>query len=98
MKNLVVKNIENNGRSVPNQFIICYKKNNKKYKIFQSYASMILKWENGVLIEVGLGWDYSRTTGKYRNLMTGMNKKQFEKMLKNNFKWDKDTQSYKRIK
>ena len=51
MKNLTVKNIENNGKSVPNQFIICYKKNNKKYKIFQSYASMILKWENEVLIE-----------------------------------------------
>lgn len=96
MQNLRVENIENNGRSVANQFEIWYEENNKQYKVFQSYSSMILKWGNGLIIEVGSDWDYSRTTGKYRNLLTGMNKKEFEKMLKNEFSWNEKTQSYLR--
>ncbi len=96
MKNLIVENLENNGRNVPNQFIIKYTENNKNYEIFQSYSSMILKWENGVLIEVGVDWDYSRTTGKYRNLLIGMDKKQFNKILKNEFEYNENTQSYLR--
>lgn len=88
MKNLIVQNIYNNGRNVANQFEIYYEENNKHYKIFQSYESMILKWENGIIVEVGEDWDYSRTTGKYRNLLTNTNKKQFEKILKDEFEWD----------
>lgn len=98
MERLTVTNLKRNGRSIVNQFLIYYYKNGKKYKIYQSYSSMILKWKNGILIEVGLGWDYSRTTGKYRNLMTGLDKKAFEKMLKNEFEWSSDTQSYLRKK
>ena len=96
MKNLKVENIENNGRNVPNQFLISYIENEKNYELFQSYNSMIIKRENGKIIEVGSDWDYSRTTSKYRNLLTGMNKKEFEKMLKNKFSWNEKTQSYLR--
>lgn len=98
MKNLRVQNVFNNGREVPNQFEIYYEENKKYCKIFQSYQSMIIKWENGIIIEVGSYWDYSCTTGKYRNLMTGMDKKAFKKMLKNEFEWSSDTQSYLRKK
>ena len=91
-----VKNLENNGRSIPNQFLIYYTENGKNYKVFQSYKSMILKFENDILVEVGAIWNYSQTTGKYRNLLTDMNKKEFEKMLKNNFEYNENTQSYKR--
>lgn len=98
MKNLKVKNIENNGRNVPNQFLISYEENGKNYEVFQSYSSMILKWENGLIIEVGSDWDYSRTSGKYRNLLTGMNKKEFEKMLKEEFEYNENTQIYIRVK
>ena len=98
MKNLKVKNIENNDRNVPNQFLISYEENGKNYEVFQSYSSMILKWENGLIIEVGSDWDYSRTSGKYRNLLTGMNKKEFEKMLKKEFKYNENTQTYIRVK
>ena len=97
-KNLKVQNVYNNGRAVPNQFLIYFEKENKSYKVFQSYSSMILKWENGKIVEIGADWDYSRTTGKYRNLLTNMNKKEFEKMLNNEFKWDNKTETYKRIK
>lgn len=98
MENLEVKNIYNNDRNVVNQFIISYTENNKNYKIFQSYDSMIIKWENDKIIEVGCDWNYSRTTGKYRNILTKMNKKEFEKMLKNDFEYNKKTQTYIRIK
>lgn len=98
MKNLKVQNVYNNRRSIPNQFLISYTENNKEYKIFQSYSSIILKWENGSLIEVGADWDYSRTTGKYRNILIRMNKKEFEKILYKLFEWDENTQSYLRKK
>ena len=96
MKDLKVQNVHNNGREVTNQFEIYYSEDNKYYKIFQSYSNMIIKWENGRIIEVGSNWDYSKTTGKYRNLLTGMDKKAFEKMLKEEFEWNEVTQSYLR--
>ena len=98
MKNLKVQNVYNNGREVPNQFELFYEENNKYYKIFQSYSSMIIKWENGKIIEVGSDWDYSRTTGKYRNFLARMNKKEFEKMLKEEFEYNENTQTYIRKK
>lgn len=98
MKNLKVQNIENNGGNVPNQFLISYEENGKNYEVFQSYSSMILKWKNGLIIEVGSDWDYSRTSGKYRNLLTRMNKKEFEKMLKEKFEYNENTQTYIRVK
>ena len=96
MKNLKVQNLYNNGKEVPNQFEIFYTENNKRYKIFQSYDSLILKWENGKIIEVGKDWNFSKTTGKYCNLLTNTTKKAFEKMLKEDFKWEEGTQSYHR--
>ena len=94
MKDLKVKNVNNNGREVSNQFEIFYEENNKHYKIFQSYESMIIKWENSIIIEVGGDWDYSRTTGLYRNILTKTTKKEFEKMLQNNFIFKEETQTY----
>ena len=79
MKNIRVQNVYNNGKEVPNQFEIFYEENNKHYKIFQSYSNMIIKWENTKIIEIGNNWDYNRTVGKYRNLLTRMDKKEFEK-------------------
>ena len=96
MKNLKVKNLEYKGRQVPNQFLIEYTENGNEYQRFQAYDSMIIKWENGRMVEVGKDWDYSRTTGKYRNLLTRKDKKEFEKMLKEEFEWDEGTQSYYR--
>ena len=60
------------GRDIPNQFIIT----TEDRKIFQSYDSII-----AVKINMGnekdyitldkIYWDYSRTTGKYRNQFLG---------------------------
>lgn len=56
-----------NGNDVPNQFIIqAYGK-----QIFQSYDSVIaVKYSDGEVV-LGPNWDYSRTTGKYRNKFLG---------------------------
>lgn len=54
-----------NGNKIANQFII-----EDEGKIcFQSYDSMIVTIDyNTQTIVVGNDWDYSQTTGKYRNL------------------------------
>jgi hypothetical protein len=65
-----VRNITNDrGNSVVNQFIITDGSN----VYFQSYGSIIVK-QNIKTNKTYLDryyWDYSRTTGKYRNLFLG---------------------------
>lgn len=93
IKNLTVYNLE--GK--PNQFIINFSDfDGNTYKVFQSYDSMIIMWENNEIIQVGKDWDYSRTTGKYRNTVTGMNKKDIEKMLKEEFTFNESEEYYER--
>ena len=83
----------NKGNKIANQFII-YDDNNNKY--FQSYKSIIAKIENNDVIEnIGINyqrnkkvyldknyWDYSVTTGKYRNIFLNETKKETEKKIK----------------
>lgn len=53
------------GRPVANQFIIT----NGDTTVFQSYNSTIATIDYGEgTIKLGEDWDYSVTTGKYRNL------------------------------
>lgn len=52
------------GREVANQFII----ETDNTTVFQSYDSMIVTIDYATkLLLIGADWDYSRTTGKYRN-------------------------------
>ena len=57
------------GNAVPNQFIITDK--GKEY--FQSYNSIIAVKEKGQVKLDSYYWDYSVTTGKYRNDFLGEN-------------------------
>lgn len=66
------------GNDVPNQFIIY----TKDSVIFQSYSSIIAVVNNGRTILDRETWDYSTTTGKYRNQFLGMNKKEIEESIK----------------
>jgi hypothetical protein len=72
------------GNKVANQFII----NDSEFTLFQSYDSVIIKttFEDGkrVVYLDSNYWDYSKTTGKYRNLFLGENKKANELKIKNN--------------
>jgi len=55
------------GNTVPNQFIIT--DNGDEY--FQSYRSIIAKRSEGKIYLDNYYWDYSVTTGKYRNEFLG---------------------------
>ena len=56
-----------NGNKVANQFIIT--DNGDEY--FQSYRSIIVKRSKGKIYLDDYYWDYSVTTGKYRNEFLG---------------------------
>jgi hypothetical protein len=74
-----------NGNSVPNQFIIEDERRDvndnigpKRREVFQSYDRVIvvrLVWDSHTIIMLDERyWDYSRTTGKYRNQFLGETK------------------------
>jgi hypothetical protein len=68
-----VQNFKGNNGPVKNQFLIW---EDDGTRIFQSYNSIIAKiLPNGKTI-LGKDWDYSVTTGKYRNLFLGETKKE----------------------
>jgi hypothetical protein len=72
----------NNGQPVKNQFILF----DSEFTAFQSYDTIIVKtvFEDGirqVYLDIN-SWDYSRTTGKYRNEFLGETKKETEKKIK----------------
>ena len=68
----------NKGNKIANQFIIY----TTEGSIFQSYNSTIVKIENGKTYLDINKWDYSKTTGKYRNIFLNENKKQTEEKIK----------------
>ena len=69
MKRVKVRNMcGKSGREIPNQFIIY----TDKGTYFQSYKSIIAFRNNDNKITLDkYYWDYSRTTGKYRNEFLG---------------------------
>lgn len=74
-----IRNIRNNsGNAVKNQFII--EDGNKR--AFQSYNSVICVIENGCITLDSYFWDFSQTTGKYRNIFLGEDKKETERKIK----------------
>ena len=68
-----VENItSSNGNKIANQFVIT---DDKQNEYFQSYRSMIVKKNyEGDQVKIYLDqkyWNYSNTTGKYRNIFLG---------------------------
>jgi len=70
--------ISSRGNSVPNQFII---RSNDGIR-FQSYDSTIVFIPRTGKTQLGCNWDYSRTTGKYRNSFLAETKRETEAKLK----------------
>jgi hypothetical protein len=70
----------NQGNAIPNQFEI----ETDKEKIFQSYKSIIVKIEKETKKTYldAKYWNYSQTTGKYRNIFLGEDKKTTEQKIK----------------
>ena len=74
LKHLKVYNINNR----PNQFLIVTP--NAHY--FQSYESLIAMRDNEGKVYLDINyWDYSTTTGKYRNIFLGETKQETEKKI-----------------
>lgn len=65
--------------SLANNQFICRTEN---CVFFQSYSSVIAKIENGKTYLDADKWDYSKTTGKYRNQFLGEDKKETERKIK----------------
>lgn len=68
----VVNMTSNNGNKIANQFIVY----TDKGRMFQSYNSNIAFVDNQGNVTLGKNWDYSVTTGKYRNQFLGETKKE----------------------
>jgi len=71
--------VNNNNNTVPNQFIIRDRENKKTW--FQSYDSIIVKWDDNQIYLDEYYWDYSVTTGKYRNQVLCENIKETRKKI-----------------
>lgn len=73
-----VENMQSsNGNDIPNQFEITQ----KGVVLFQSYSSPIALLKDGK-VYIFKHWDYSVTTGKYRNQFLGETKKETLAKLK----------------
>ena len=79
LQNVKVENMKSYcGRDVPNQFMI----ETNEGLWFQSYQTVIaFKPLSGPVCLDERAWDYSRTTGKYRNQFLGENKAATEKKI-----------------
>ena len=72
--------VSDRGNDIPNQFELRFDGG----IVFQSYNSVIaVKLYNDNKVYLGDDWDYSRTTGKYRNKFLGVNKAEIVKGLTN---------------
>lgn len=76
--NVKVENIEGRNGPVKNQFKIY----TDDAVYFQSYSSVIVKRSGREITLDKNKWDYSRTTGKYRNIFLGESKSETEKKIK----------------
>jgi hypothetical protein len=65
-----------NGNDIPNQFLIQFDNG----RLFKSYNSIIaIKYKGTTYLTND--WDYSQTTGKYRNMFLGETKKETEQKI-----------------
>jgi len=74
-----VSQMQGRNGPVKNQFII----HTDKGSLFQSYHTIIVARIQGKTYLDSNSWDYSVTTGKYRNIFLGETKKETEKKIKN---------------
>ncbi len=87
-----VSNMRTKSGTVPNQFII----ETNKGTIFQSYNSIIaVKEFNGEVLLDKDTWNFSVTTGRYRNQFLNETKKETERKIKSGEYKLRNLQTYK---
>lgn len=87
MNNIKVRNITSNkGNPIANQFEITKydKHGNPQIVYFQSYKSTIVEHRlyNGLIMLDKKYWNYSNTTGRYRNIFLDETRKETEAKIK----------------
>ena len=65
------------GKAIPNQFVIT----TDDATYFQSYNTVIAKLSQGQTV-LSPSWDYSKTTGKYRNIFLQETRQETERKIK----------------
>ncbi len=81
LKNLPhVRDMQNarSGEDIPSQFVIT----TSECTVFKSYWTIIAMKVGDKIYLDAEKWDYSKTTGKYRNQFLGLDKKETEKQIK----------------
>jgi hypothetical protein len=79
MNKIKVEQLRGNNGPVKNQFVIWFEDG----KAFQSYNSVIaIKYFDGRTVLDAAKWDYSVTTGKYRNIFLNEDKKETERKIR----------------
>ena len=77
----VAQMLNDRGQAVKNQFYVFDHDNS--VVMFQSYNSIIVKKYNNGNVELDKQfWDFSKTTGKYRNVFLGEKKPETERKIK----------------
>jgi len=72
-----VENLESSkGNKIANQFQI-FAENGTYFQSYRSIIAFVPRGEGKTLLD-SYYWDYSKTTGKYRNLFLGESKKETE--------------------
>ena len=86
--------ISSTGKNVPNQYNIFIYCEDGVYNCFYSYDSLIMVLKNGNIVKVGKDYNYSSTTGKYRNKFINMNLKELDTYIKNNMSYNCDSECW----
>ena len=88
METITKMNVQNmqsgRGNDVPNQFIITGISAGKTIEVFKSYQSIIAikTYDVGTKTQIDINkWDFSNTTGKYRNQFLGESKAETQKKI-----------------
>lgn len=64
------------------------------YKVLYSYDTIICITKGGYIHRLSKYWNYSRTTGKHRNMFLNRTCKELEKFIKNNMVYCPDIEQY----
>lgn len=95
IKEITVENMKNSlGNTVPNQFQVFIHSEEGVYRCLFSYESLIVVIMNGELTKVGKNYCYSNTTGKYRNMFTGLTLKKLNEYIKENMSYNCDSECW----
>lgn len=86
--------VSNAGNNIANQYEVNIYTEKGLFQAFYSYKSLIAIKVGGEIIVITHNYNYSKTTGKYRNAFLNMNLKTLDKYIKENMHYNCDNQCW----